>query len=68
MTGKLAKWQSTLIIILINFVTTSITNNNKQINIMEKNYDLASLFKPTKNIPIGLYVLFIGKLNKETAK
>ena len=66
MAGKVTKWQSTLIIILIN-VTTSITNNRKQIKIME-NLDFASPFKPTKNIPIGLYVLFVGEFNKGTEK
>ena len=35
---------------------------------MDKNPDLASPFKPSKNIPIGLYVLFIGELNKGTEK
>ena len=28
---------------------------------MDKNHDLASPFKPSKNIPVGLYVLFIGE-------
>ena len=63
MAGKVAKWQSTLIIILI--ITNTQTNNRKQVKIMDKNHDYDWPFKPTKNIPVGLYVLFVGELNKE---